>query len=223
MAFTGFSREGERFFAQLAALQDREWFKQHKEEYVELWEQPMKALFEELAPKLSKQYRGFELDPPKHFRIYRDVRFSKDKAPFKTHIASYIKLAGPEEEGAPAAIYAHFGADEEIAAGHWMLPPERVKRYRAVVADEKLGRELEKRVSALEKKGFTVDSFDPLKRVPAPYPKDHPRARLLKMRGLGISFPKTPKGVRHSPKLVKWIAEQSAHAAPLIVWLEERL
>src|SRR5215210_4710551 len=102
MAFLGFPREGARFFAQLAVKQDREWFKEHKAQYAELWETPMKALMEELAPKLAKRYPGVKLLPPKHFRIYRDVRFSKDKSPFKTTINAMIGFPGGEEIGAPA-------------------------------------------------------------------------------------------------------------------------
>src|SRR5689334_6860185 len=131
MAFPGLSREGDAFFAQLSARQDREWFKAHKAEYQELWEAPMKALLEELKAPLAKQYRGAKLAEPKQFRIYRDVRFSRDKSPFKTHIAAMIRCAG-DEESAPAAIYMHFGLTDEIAAGHWMLPPDKVKRYRAL-------------------------------------------------------------------------------------------
>ena len=221
MAFNGFSREGERFFAQLAALQDREWFKQHKSEYVELWEQPMKALFDELQPALQKQYRGHVLDKPKHFRIYRDVRFSKDKAPFKTHIAATTHFSGGED--APTAIYAHFGDEDFAGAGHWMMSPEGLKRYRKLVVDDKTGRELMKRVEALEAKGFQIEAMESLKRVPQGFDAEHPRARLLKHKGLGISFPKTPASVRRSRKLKDWMLEQSAVVAPLVMWLEERL
>lgn len=223
MAFLGFRREGVRFFAELATRQDRDWFKANKDTYVELWEAPMKALMDELAPKLQKLYRGARLEKPKHFRIYRDVRFSKDKSPFKTHIAAMVKFEGPEESGAPAALYVSVGTHDDFGAGHWMLPPERVKRYRQLVADEKTGRELARRVDALEKKGFTAESFDPLKRVPSPFPKDHPRARLLKLRGLGLTFPKPPKAVRYGPGLSRWITERTAEVAPLITWLEGKL
>lgn len=221
MGFTGFSREGDRFFGQLSTLQDREWFKQHKAEYVKLWEAPMKALFEELAPKMAKQYAGWKLDPPKHFRIYRDVRFSKDKAPFKTNIAATIHLCGGEE--APTAIYAHFGVEDVVGAGHWMMSPERLKRYRQLIVDEKTGRELQKRVDALEKKGFQIEAMESLKRVPVGFDAEHPRAALLKHKGLGITFPKIPAGVRNSPKLSGWIVEQSAVVAPLVKWVEEKL
>jgi uncharacterized protein (TIGR02453 family) len=223
MAFEGFSRDGDRFFAELAARQDREWFKAHRADFTALWETPLKALLEELEGPLAKQYRGVKLEPPRYFRIYRDVRFSKDKSPFKTNVAAMIAFPGGEGVSAPAAIYVSFGLLNEVAAGHWMLTPDRLKRYRALLADEKIGRELQRRADALERAGFRLETLESTQRVPPGFDPQHPRARLLKLKGLGVMFPKIPAGVRHSPKLSKWIIEQSAHVAPTITWLEERL
>jgi len=223
MAFSGFDKGQVAFFKQLAAKQDREWFKEHKDRYLSLAERPMKELFDALQPSLARQYKGFALALPKHFRIYRDVRFSKDKSPFKTHVAAMIALKGGEEEGAPAALYMHLGLHDYAGAGHWHLPPDKLARYRKLVADEKTGRELQKRVEALGRKGFKVESFESTKRVPPGFPPDHPRAELLKRKGLGISFPKIPPAVRFSSKLAAWLAARSAEAASLVTWVEERL
>jgi hypothetical protein len=73
------------------------------------------------------------------------------------------------------------------------------------------------------KKGFTVDSFEQLKRVPPGFAPDHPRAGLLKRKGLGIGYPKIPAAVRFSPKLSKWLADRSKEAATVVTWLDERL
>jgi uncharacterized protein (TIGR02453 family) len=223
MAFSGFDRGQVRFFKQLAARQDRAWFKEHKDEFVALAERPMKDLLDDLQPALARQYKGFVLRPPKHFRIYRDVRFSKDKSPFKTHVAAMIGLRGGEEEGAPAALYMHLGLEDFAGAGHWMLPPDKLARYRKLVAADKSGRELQKRVDALTRKGFKIESFEATKRVPPGFPPDHPRTELLKRKGLGISFPKIPAEVRFSRKLAAWLTARSAEAAALVTWLEKRL
>jgi uncharacterized protein (TIGR02453 family) len=223
MPFSGFTRDQVAFFRELARRQDREWFKQKKERFQAVAEGPVKDLFDELQPALARRYRGFALKPPKHFRIYRDVRFSKDKSPFKTGLSAMIGLRGGEDEGAPAAIYAHFGVEDYAGAGHWMLPPEKLARYRKLVADDRTGRELQRRVDALKKKGFSIESFESTKRVPPGFPADHPRAELLKLKGLGISFPKIPAAVRFSKKLSAWLAARAAEAATLVIWLEERL
>ncbi|TMA24325.1 MAG: DUF2461 domain-containing protein [Deltaproteobacteria bacterium] len=223
MAFTGFEKGQVRFFRLLAKKQDRAWFKVHKGEYEAIAERPMKALVDDLHARLTRQYRKFALRPPKLFRIYRDTRFSRDKSPFKTGSSAVIGFQGKEEEGPPAALYVHLGVQDYAGAGHWHLPPGRVARYRKLVADEKTGRELQKRLDALTKKGFKIESWEALKRVPPGFPPDHPRADLLKRKGVGISFPKIPKEVRFSPKLRDWLAARSAETAPLIGWIEEHL
>src|SRR5436305_3458198 len=109
MPFAGFEKGQVRFFRQLAAKQDRDWFKAHKTEYEALAELPMKDLIDDVYRAVEKQYKGFPLKPPKLFRIYRDVRFSKDKSPFKTGSSAVIALQGSDEEGPPAALYVHLG------------------------------------------------------------------------------------------------------------------
>jgi len=223
MAFSGFRKEQVTFFRQLAAKQDREWFKENKDRYQALAEAPMKELFDDLQPALARQYKGFKLKPPKHFRIYRDVRFSKDKSPFKTGSSAVIGMQGSEEEGPAAALYAHFGVQDYAGAGHWHLPSGKIERYRRLIADDRTGRELQKRVDALKKKGFKIESFEATKRVPPGFRPDHPRAELLKLKGLGISFPKIPAAVRFSPRLAAWLKARSAEAAALVTWVEGRL
>ena len=223
MAFEGFGKDQVKFFRELARRQDRDWFKENKERFIAVAERPMKDLFDELQPLLARQYKGFALRPPKHFRIYRDVRFSKDKSPFKTGTSAMIGMMGGEEEGAPAALYAHFGVEDYAGAGHWMMPPDKLARYRKLVGDEKTGRELQRRVDALRKKGFSISSFEETKRVPPGFPQDHPRAELLKRKGLGISFPKIPAAVRFSKKLAAWLAQRSAEAATVVIWMEKQL
>src|SRR3954471_4464654 len=135
MAFSGFDKGQKRFFRLLAKKQDRDWFKAHKTEYEAVAELPMRDLIDDLYRALQKQYKGFELKPPKIFRIYRDTRFSKDKSPFKTGNSAVIALAGGEEEGPPAALYVHLGVQDYAGAGHWHLPAGKVARYRTLVAD----------------------------------------------------------------------------------------
>src|SRR5207248_7750275 len=147
------------FFRQLAKRQDREWFREHKDEYLSLCEAPLRELLDDLHPALARQYRGRAIDRPKIFRIYRDVRFSKDKSPFKTGSSAVMVLKGGQEEGTPAALYLHLGLQDYAGAGHWMLPADKLARYRKLVADEKTGSELQRHIDRLGKKGFKIDSF----------------------------------------------------------------
>jgi len=228
MPFSGFSKQGQAFFKELAKRQDRDWFKAHKDQYETLWVAPMKQLLEGLLPVIGKAYKGLPLKEPKLFRIYRDVRFSKDKSPFKTNVAAMIGLdTGPADDsesfGGAAALYAHFGLEDIAAAGHWALGADDLARYRQLVVDDKTGVELARRVKRLEAKGFTVAAFESLKKVPKGFDPEHPRAALLKHKGLGFDFPKIPASVRHSPKLLGWLSEQVKQSATVISWLEQHL
>lgn len=227
MRFSGFSKKGHAFFKELGKRQDRDWFKAHKSDYETLWVEPMKALLEGLLPAIGKAYKGLPIKEPKIFRIQRDVRFAKDKSPYKTNIAAMVGLdtgPGDEEFGGAAAIYMHFGLEESFgAAGHWMLPGPDLEKFRKLILDEDDGEELAKRVKKLEAKGFGVASFEALKRVPRGFDPEHPRAELLKLKGLGFDFPKVPAALVYSPKLLPWLSEQLKQCATAVEWLERKL
>jgi uncharacterized protein (TIGR02453 family) len=220
--FGGFAHADAKFFKTLARKNHREWFQAHKAEYEEGWNTPMKLLLTEVREAIDSTYAHSDLDEPKVFRIYRDVRFSKDKAPYKTHIGGYIPLkrTGRKATDLPMALYFHVGADELFAAaGHYIMEPDSLARFRAAVADAKRGKELEKLLAGLAKKGFKADSHGRLQRVPKGYDPEHPRAEFLKLKGLTVGFPAVPKGMLASRKLVPWLANSCKTTAPLVEWL----
>jgi uncharacterized protein (TIGR02453 family) len=221
MDFTGFADADAKFFRALAKHQNREWFQAHKQEFDEGWLAPMKALLGDVRAAVDDAFSHCDLDEPKIFRIYRDVRFSKDKAPYKTHVGGVIpvKRAGKMTE-VPMALYFHVGQPHSFgAAGHYMMDPRALGRYREAVADDQRGRELDKILASLVKKGFSIDSHGAYKRVPKGYDPEHPRAEHLKRQGLTVGFPSLPKGSLASPKLVPWVARHAKLAAPLVEWL----
>jgi uncharacterized protein (TIGR02453 family) len=221
-AFDGFADAEGKFFRALAKRNERPWFLAHKAEFEEGWNAPMKSLLGELRTAIDATYERCELDEPKVFRIFRDVRFSKDKSPYKTHIGGYIPLArrGKKSTDLPMAVYFHVGAGETFAAaGHYMMEKESLERFRVAVADEARGKELVKILATLAKKGFVSESHDRSKRVPKGFPAQHPRAELLTYKGLTVTFPPVPKAMLTSPKLVKWLAAGCKTSAPLVDWL----
>jgi uncharacterized protein (TIGR02453 family) len=221
-SFQGFADADAKFFKALAKKNDREWFQAHKAEYEEGWHAPMKLLLSDVKAAIDKTYAHTDLDEPKVFRIFRDVRFSKDKTPYKTHVGGFVPLLrrGKKATDLPMAVYFHVGVDETFgAAGHYMMEPESLARFRKAVADDKRGKELERILAGLAKKGFKADSHESLKRVPKEYDADHPRAELLKRKGLIVGFPKVPKGLLATPKLTKWVADCCKATAPLVEWL----
>lgn len=221
MPFAGFADANAKFFQLLAKHQDRTWFQAHKAEFEAGWQAPMKELLAEVRVGIDRAYRHCDLDQPKQFRIFRDVRFAKDKSPYKTHVGGLIPITrrGKITE-VPMALYVHVGQPSSFAAaGHYMMDPRSLERYRAAVADEKRGKELTQLLAALTKKGFLVRSHDSYKRMPKGYDAAHPRAEHLLRKGLTVGFPELPKGILVSPKFSAWLVSQAKLAAPLVEWL----
>jgi uncharacterized protein (TIGR02453 family) len=221
-AFEGFADGDRKFFKRLAKNNERAWFVEHKAEFEEGWNGPMKLLLAEVKAAIDAKYAHCDIGEPKVFRIFRDVRFAKDKSPYKTHIGGVIPVAriGKKVTDLPMALYFHVGAKETFgAAGHYQMEPDSLGRFRAAVDDEARGKELQKILAALAKKGFRPDTHEGFKRVPKGFASEHPRAALLKRRGLVVEFPDMSPGLLADPKLAKWLAGACKTAVPLVEWL----
>jgi uncharacterized protein (TIGR02453 family) len=225
MPFSGFDRRAPQFFAELAAEMNRDWFEANKQRYATEWVEPMTTLLEQVRTKLAKPYAPAKLGPPKLFRIYRDTRFSKDKSPYKTHIAAVLPISAKKPvEGGCAALYVHLGLDEEfIGMGTYYFDDKQLARWRKLVAADKTGKELATIVSKLRKAGYDVGGHEDYKKVPKGYDEDHPRAEFLKMRGLTAGAPAMPKGLLHQPKLADWLVGHGRATAPMVLWLHRHL
>ena len=216
--FDGFPRDAPGFFHELSIEMNRDWFLANKERYETAWVAPMSVLLDEVRTKLATAYAPAKLAAPKIMRIHRDVRFSKNKQPYKTHIGASISTA----KGG-TALYLHLGVEEEfVGCGVYYFEPPQLAKWRKVVAG-KGGESLAKLVAKLRKAGYAVHGHDDYLRVPKPYAADHPRAELLKMKGLTAGFPPMPKGMLHKPTLAAWLATHAKAMAPLVRWLDDHV
>jgi uncharacterized protein (TIGR02453 family) len=221
--FKGFERDAMQFFHELAIEMNREWFEANKPRYTRLWVEPLKALLADVAGKLAKTYAPLKLDEPKVFRIHRDVRFSKDKTPYKTNAAGMISLRS-KGDSASTALYLHIGIDEEfIGAGTYFFDDKQLPRWRKLVAAEKSGTEISKLVGKLRKAGYKVGGHDDYKKVPKGFDPEHPRGELLRMRGLTAGFPAIPRGMLHKAGLADWLVQHGKAVAPLVTWIERNV
>jgi uncharacterized protein (TIGR02453 family) len=165
MAFEGWPEEALDFYDGLEADNSKAYWLAHKDVYETCVLSPMAALLDELEP---------EHGATKIYRPYRDVRFSKDKSPYKTAIGAH---AG---DG-----YIQLSADGLAAgSGMYVMAPDQVERYRAAVATDSSGGELEQIIAVLRKQDIDVHGRDSLKTTPRGYPPDHPRTELLRHKGL---------------------------------------
>lgn len=219
MGFQGFPKGGVDFFRALALRQDREWFKAHKADYEALWETPMHAFLEALKGPVATLFPDVKRTTPKVFRIYRDTRFSKDKSPYKTHASAVVPLfpGGMMER---VGLYFELGPAPFVACGRWMMEPPVLKRFRRAVADDALGAPFAKAVAKHVAQGFEVASQKQLKRVPKPWPKEHPRGELLRHTGFAYSFPTPGEDLIESPEFVRWAVDHLRKVAPVLRWVE---
>ena len=214
--FAGFPKDAPGFFHELSIEMNRDWFLANKERYAATWVAPMTELLDEVRAKLARTYGT--LGEPKIMRIHRDVRFSKNKQPYKTHIGASISTAKGH-----TALYLHLGVDEEfVGCGAYFFEPKQLATWRKLVAG-KAGEPLAKLVAKLRKAGYVVGGHDDYVRVPKPYAADHPRAELLKQKGLTGGFPAMPRGLLHQPGLVAWLVKHGKATAPLVTWLDEHV
>jgi uncharacterized protein (TIGR02453 family) len=205
VTFRGWPAEAIEFYEGLEADNSRTYWQENKVVYEEIVRGPMDELLAELAPEFGEG---------KIFRPYRDIRFSKDKSPYKTAIAATLASGG----------YIHFAADGLGAGcGMYMMAPDQLDRYRQAVADQRKGREIVEIVTKLRKRGIEVSAHDVLKTVPKGYPKDHPRIDLLRQKGL-ISWKHWPPGAWLGTRKAKnRVVEFLRTSQPMNDWLQKRV
>ncbi|MEX5721500.1 DUF2461 domain-containing protein [Geodermatophilus maliterrae] len=178
MTFEGFPDEGLVFYEGLEADNSKTYWTRHRAVYEACVRAPMQALVDELES---------EFGTAKLFRPYRDVRFSNDKTPYKTHQGAVVN---PEGRGA-GAWYVQVSAEGlRVGGGAWRLETDQVDRYRRAVADDVQGPRLRAEVDRLAGGNWEIDG-DRLTRVPKGYDVDDGRADLLRHRSLhaGRLFP----------------------------------
>jgi uncharacterized protein (TIGR02453 family) len=186
--FTGMPDEGLAFLEDLEERNTKAFFDANKPVFTSQVQAPFAALVEAAAARLRRSVPG--IGTPKLFRIYRDLRFSKDKTPYKTSMSASIPSRGPGDDDRPGVdtgYYVNVGpAGLYVASGLYHPSREDLARVRAAVADETTGPELEAILRRAAGKGLEP-WLDPLQRMPRDWPADHPRGGLLKARSLVLN------------------------------------
>jgi len=136
--FKGFQKEFFAFFRELRANNDRAWFEANRSRFREAVQAPMSDFIAAMAPHLSRISKAFVADPRPHggsmFRIHRDIRFSKDKRPYKEHGACQFRHRLGRDVHAPG-FYVHLAPkDVFVGAGLWMPDPDALLKVRAAIA-----------------------------------------------------------------------------------------
>lgn len=204
MEFTGIPVAALDFYDDLEVDNTKSFWEARKEIYQEQVRAPVTALVAALEP---------EFGTAKVFRPYRDVRFAKDKTPYKTHQGAFVAA------GSRTGWYVEVSArGVRTGAGFYEADGPRLAAYRAAVADERTGPELQRVLIALEAEGFEI-SGDRLKTAPRGYDREHPRIELLRHRQLFAGRGHGFAPVIHTPGLLEVVRADWRALRPLVAWI----
>ena len=204
MSFTGFPEAALDFYDDLEIDNSKYFWEQHKGTYKTAVAEPMAALTEALAD---------EFGAAKLFRPYRDVRFSKDKTPYKTHQGAFAAVS------AATGYYIQIGAPGvRVGAGFYEATPARLAEIRKAIDHDRHGPELVRTVRKLTKAGWEVDG-QRLKTAPRGYDADHPRIEWLRHKSLFVGKDYGFDEVIHTPDLVDRVRKDWRATKPLVEWI----
>ncbi|HUI80676.1 MAG TPA: DUF2461 domain-containing protein [Bryobacteraceae bacterium] len=221
-SFTGFPAEGIEFFRSLARHNKRDWFQPRKQIYDEQVKQPMR----ELVAALNVAMRGFApqhiTEPDKAiYRIYRDTRFSKDKTPYKTHIAAYFHWGGSSRHEGAGYYFAISPKEVAVGGGIYMPAPETLLAVRNHIAETHP--ELRKLAQSRTVRRLLGEiQGEQLTRVPKGFAADHPAADWLRFKQWILYTVLDPK-ISTTPKLFGEIAERFRAMSPFVAYLNRAL
>jgi uncharacterized protein (TIGR02453 family) len=203
-AFGGFPAAALDFYDDLELDNTKSFWTAHKDIYEHAVKAPMSALVAALEP---------EFGAAKVFRPYRDVRFAKDKTPYKTHQGAFFP-SGPS-----TGWYVQVGAPGvRVGVGYYEAGSARLAAIRAAIAEDRRGRRLERIIASLVRQGWELGG-ETLRTTPRGYAANHPRIGLLRHKSmtLGRSYGFEP--VIHTPDLLERIRADWRSARPFVAWV----
>jgi uncharacterized protein (TIGR02453 family) len=230
--FSGFRPAALTFLRALKKNNRREWFEANRATFERDIKEPMKAFVEELDVKFATLAPEFVGDPKTSlFRIYRDIRFSADKSPYKTHAAFWIFHRAPgrgvgQTVDGGAGFYFHLEPDASIVAGGlWMPPRPKLQLVRDAIADDPKAWESVVMHRAFTRRFGGLNEDDPgvlLKRLPRGYDPGHPAEQWLRFNSFTVSRDLSNDDVI-SPKLAAMVMKDFTAMLPFVRWINRAL
>lgn len=202
--FAGIPAAALGFYAELEQNNNRDWWLENKPRYETLVREPMAAMLAQLEPRFG---------PAKIFWPNRDVRFSPDKSPYKTAQGAVASF----QEG--VGYYVQLSADGLLVGGGChSSSPAQLARFRNSVDATGTGESLERIIRRVSEAGFTVEG-ERLKTVPRGFPREHPRAELLKYRSLSAGRELGEPDWLSGPEAAREVALLWEELRPLVEWV----
>ena len=220
-AFNGFSPKCIDFFTELSVNNNKVWFEEHRNDYQDYVLTPSQEFVAAMGEELKKLRPEIQADPRVNkslFRIFRDVRFSRDKTPYKTHLAVWF-WEGPRPRMECPGFYLHLEPGLlMLGSGIYAFPRDILDSYRKAAADSRTGAALAKALKKVRDSGpYTVGGRH-YKRTPRGFDPASPNADLLLHNGLYLSVD-LPEAEAFSDGLVEFSLEHFRNMTPLHEWL----
>ncbi len=228
--FGGFSPKAMTFLRGLTKNNRKEWFEEHRGEYEQFLKQPLAQLIEEVDVRLATSTPEIIGSPKKSsFRIHRDVRFSKDKSPYKTHVACWFfhrdaghGVGGDAAHGG-AGFYFHMAPTGSFCGGGiWMPPRPALNKIRQSLADDQEGFEEIVLSPGFKRRFGALDPEAMLTRMPRGFDPEHPAGTWLRHQSFTAGRELTNDEIQ-SAKLPDTLGKHFAAMAPFIRWLNGAL
>jgi uncharacterized protein (TIGR02453 family) len=222
--FKGFSEKTVRFFRELAANNNREWFAAQRRDYDEYVLRPAQAFVVAMGERLRRLTPGITADPRPDgslFRIYRDTRFSPDKSPYKTHLGIFF-WEGKSPRMECSGYYFHLEPPRlMLGGGMYAFPRRLLERYRQAVNDPEYGDELAAAIKKITARpGFSLGGKH-YKRLPPGTDPTLPNAGLLLHNGLYAGWETDVPAEFYSAALIDYCWERFCPLEPLHHWLSD--
>jgi uncharacterized protein (TIGR02453 family) len=216
--FPGFPREAMTFFRSLKKNNAREWFQPRKEIYDQKVKAPMLELVTALMRRVAEFAPDHAGDPAKAiYRIYRDTRFSKNKTPYKTHIAAVFPRRDLEKHGGAGYYFSISPEEIEVGGGVYMPPPESLRAIREQLSGSH--EEFRGILAARPVRRLFGELYgDSLTRVPKGFDPAHPAADLLRMKQF-LLFKTLDADMATTPKLYGEVLTRFEAMTPFLEFL----
>jgi uncharacterized protein (TIGR02453 family) len=223
-----FTPDSLRFLRGLAKNNNKPWFEAHRDDYEQTVREPMRELIEEIDARMRRFAPEMGGDPKRTmFRIYRDIRFSKDKSPYKTHAACWFhhrkaaSKVGSEAEGGSAGFYFHLEPGRSmVGAGIWMPPRGQLNKIRDSIAEDHVG--FGRIAKGLERRYDGLSEESMLKRMPRGFADDHAAAKWLRHQSFTSGRRLSDADVTGG-KLPALLEKDFTGLLPLVRWLNGAL
>lgn len=228
-AFTGFQPDALHFLIELSVNNDRSWFQPRKAEYERLLKEPFEALCLTLGEVFAARGIPLTADERSPFRIYRDVRFSKDKSPYKTHAASWFKHrnaghgVGSETHGGGAGYYFHLEpGGSMVAGGIWMPPRPTLNQLRDSIATKPADFSKAMGARGFKRRFGKLSEEAMLTRLPRGFAPGHPAEKWLRYQSFTVHA-MLSDGEVLDRRLVDRIEKDYKTMLPFVRWLNNAL